>query len=118
MRIFGDERDADLIISNGRNVDLAAVAPVNLDVIDPGFQSEVLAEAVAAQVGAHTADLHAFANLRGLAVGADDPAAGGCVVVKRDAIVLDAGDACAPAKFNAHFFRALGEEIVENRATN
>lgn len=74
LRIARNERDAHFIRRDRGDINLATGAPVNLNVVRPGFHPEMKPEAVAAAVAQGGIEAGPTADTRASAIGTHDPA--------------------------------------------
>jgi hypothetical protein len=82
----GDEGYAHLIGGYGSDISLAVVAPVNLDMVGPGGEGEVLAEADATRRGDGSVEASPGADAGLVAVGSHDEAGGDGAAIGADGL--------------------------------
>src|SRR4051812_10590743 len=117
MRIARNQHDADLARGNRRDVELTAVAPMNLDIVRPRRRAVVTTEAVAAGVAAELVK-PGDAACGGLgAVGTDDPAGENRSIPNADRQSID-GRGETPRHFDTLAFCMTDHQGMESGAAN
>jgi hypothetical protein len=130
LRIARDGGDTHRVRADGRHVDLACAAPVELRVVAPRFNSILPAEPEAAPVTNEDVETRPFAHERAFAIGADQPRAAerakvdprtptqadarGCGVFRHDAVKRSTPDAAT--RSGRKVGRDIGAAIVEANA--
>src|SRR5690349_15085185 len=112
MSAFDDQCHTDFVISDRGNVSLPSLSPVDLDSVAPRDEAEVTPQSDAPFVFVSGSQTGPAADLRVLAVGADDPAAGDKLSIQNHGAVLDPGDTRSPAHHDTGVVCGLHHAIM------
>ena len=106
--VAGDVDDTNAFGSDGRDVELAAGTPVDLDVLAPGADVVVATEAIAQALAVGAVEPSPAADGGGVAIGSDQPA-------EVDGLAVDCGRVAAQ-KLDVAFARSASLRLLLRRA--